>query len=223
MADLDIRPTSDGGPRRLYVADGPIDFETWLVLAQDMDTELVRGVMKENMAAQYPHEWIFAWLFKILGIFVEERKLGVVLGSRSAVKINEVDGRLPDLLFVRADNTAIIQNSAIYGAPDLVIEIVSENDRPSDLVPLEADYREIGVREIAFIDPRKKRVRYLLKTEADYEEAYLTTGTLAFASVPGFHIEVEWLFAEEKPSAYRTAKRLIEAAEAGDQPASQGS
>ncbi len=40
------------------------------------------------------------------------------------------------------------------------------------------------------------------------------TGTLTFVSVPGFQLEVAWLFADEKPSAYRIAKRLIEAAEA---------
>ncbi len=213
MAALDIRPISDNGTRRMYAADSPIDFETWLDLAEDMDTELVRGVMIDKMAAQYPHEWVFGWLHSIILSYVMERSLGVVLGSRSAVKINAVDGRLPDLLFVRADNTQIIQNRAIYGTPDLVIEITSENDRPSDLIPLEADYRDIGVPEIVFIDPKQQRVRYIVKTETGYNEKFLTTGELSFVCVPGFHIQVEWLFQEDKPNAYRITKALIEAAE----------
>jgi Uma2 family endonuclease len=141
------------------------------------------------------------------------RKLGKVLGSRTSVKIHDNDGRLPDILFIRADNTDIIHNDAIYGIPDLVIEIISENDRPVNLVPLEADYRDIGVPEILFIDPRRKRVRYLLKTEAGYDESFLTTGTLAFASVPGFHIEVEWLFLEDKPDELTLINQLISEAE----------
>ena len=213
MIDLDIRPALESIPRKTYVADRPIDFESWLQIAENLDTELIRGVMKEKMAAQYPHEWIFAWLMSILRPFVTHRKLGRVLGSRTAVKISGSDGRLPNILFVRADNTDIIRKDAIYGVPDLVIEIVSENDRPSDLIPLEADYRDLGVPEIVFIDPRKKRVRYLRKSGTDYDEATLTNGRLTFGGIPGFWIEVEWLFADDKPEEFTVTKQLIEAAE----------
>ena len=211
MSALYIRQCFYSDTRTTYAADGPIDFETWLGLAAEMDTELVGGVMIDRMAAQYPHEWILNWLNRVLGSFVTFRKLGTLLGSRTAVKISGNDGRLPDLLFVRADNRDIIRKDAVYGTPDLVIEIVSENDRPYNLVPLEADYRSIGVPEIVFIDPRKKRVRYLRKNAADYDEAFLTTGRLEFAAVPGFWIEVEWLFAEEKPDEFTVTKQLIEA------------
>jgi Uma2 family endonuclease len=214
LTGLDILPCFDSDPRRKYVSDGPIDFESWLKLSFEMDTELVRGVIIDRMAAQYPHEWIFAWLFKILGSFVEYRKMGVVLGSRTAVKIGENDGRLPDILFVRAENAEIILDDAIYGVPDIVIEIVSENDRPYNLVPLEADYRAIGVPEIVFIDPHRKRVRFLRKGAAGYDEAFLTTGRLEFASVPGFWINVAWLFVDEKPDTFTITKQLIEAVEA---------
>ena len=213
MKELEIFPSFDRIERQTYVADGPIDFATWLELSHTIDSELVRGVMIKRMSAQYPHEWIFSWLFTVLSGYVQNRKLGKVLGSRSAVKISEIDGRLPDILFVRTDNRDIIHDDAIYGVPDLVVEIVSKNDRPSDLVPLEADYRMIGVSEIVFIDPRRKRVRYLRKNETAYEESFLTTGQLAFVSVPGFWIELEWLFLEEKPDGFTVTKQLIEAAE----------
>ncbi len=213
MIDVDIQICCDHDTRRKYVADGPINFETWLELSSTLDTELIRGVMVDRMSAQYPHEWIFVWLLSILRQFVSHRKLGVVLGSRSAVKISGNDGRLPDILFVRADNTAIIHKHAIYGVPDLMIEIVSENDGPATLVPLEADYRDLGVPEIVFIDPKKRRVRYLCKNDTDYDQAFLTNGRLTFACVPDFWIEVEWLFAEEKPDEFTVTKQLIEATE----------
>ena len=214
MTELDIRPCFDADSRKKYVSDGPIDFESWLRTAGEMDTELVRGVIIDRMAAQYPHEWIFAWLFRILGAFVGHRKLGVVLGSRTAVKISENDGRLPDILFIRAENAGIIRKDAVYGVPDIVIEIVSENDRPYNLVPLEADYRSIGVAEIVFIDPQRKRVRFLRKSAAGYDEAVLAAGRLEFAGVPGFSVQVDWLFADEKPDEFTLTKQLIEAAEA---------
>jgi len=217
MKELEIYPYMDRRERQTYVADAPIDFATWLELSEKLDTELVRGVMIHRIAAQYPHEWTFMWLSTILNNFVSAQALGRVLGSRMAVRISAIDGRLPDLLFVRAENLGIIKKDAIYGTPDLVIEIVSENDRPSDFIPLEADYRSIGVGEIVFIDPRKKRVRYLRSVGAEYEETFLTTGQLTLACVPGFAIAVEWLFADEKPNPYHVSQQLIEAWAAGQQ------
>ncbi len=214
MIDLDIRPCCETDTRTRYVADGPIDFESWLELSAEMDTELIRGVMVDRMAAQYPHEWIYMWLVSILSPFVLHRKLGVLLGSRTAVRVSANDGRLPDIVFVRNANLRILEDKAIYGTPDLVIEIVSKNDRPSDLVPLEADYQAILVPEIVFIDPGKKRVRYVKYNGAHYDDVYLTTGRLEFASIPGFCIEIEWLFADEKPDPHTITKRLIEASEA---------
>lgn len=216
MTDLEIRPISQECPQRMFAADRPIDFETWLELSFELDarieTELVKGVMKERMAAKYPHEWIFMWLSTIFTAYVENQQLGRVLGSRTAVKIDAYSGRLPDILFVRAENMGIIHDDAIYGMPDLVIEIISQNDRPSDLVPLEADYRSIGVPEIVFIDPRKKWVRSLLKNGSDYSEKILTTGALTFTALPKFHIEVEWLFMDIKPDCLTIINQLVKEA-----------
>lgn len=108
---------------------------------------------------------------------------------------------------MRQENLEIIRTDAIYGVPDLVIEIISEHDRPSGLIPLEADYRLVGVPEIIFIDPRRQRVWHLRKT--DYEEAFLTTDELIIAAIPGFRIPVQWLFDEEKPDASPSPKTSL--------------
>jgi Uma2 family endonuclease len=200
----DIHPETEKNDRRVYVANYPIDFNTWISFGDKLDTELVRGVMRHKMAAQYRHEWIFAWLMTVLTGFVSARKLGRVLGSRTAVRITKNDGRSPDLVFVRHDNLAIIHRDAIHGVPDLAIEIVSDNDRPSDLIPLEADYRMLGVPEIVFIDPRKARVKQLRRMGDGYTETLLNEETLTFATVPGFVIQVPWLFLEDKPDPFAT-------------------
>ena len=215
MTDVEIRPCHEPDTRTRYIAEGPIDFEIWLrrSLCSDKaeaDTELVRGVIIDRMSAQYPHEWIFAWLLRLMGNFVEHRKLGIVLGSRTAVRISANDGRLPDILFVRATNTDIIKKNAIYGAPDLVVEIISENDRPYDIIQLETDYQAAGVIEILFIDPKRRRVRLLQQTETGYVETILTEGRLELAALPGFHIdEIDWLFNDDRPDAIALTLQLI--------------
>jgi Uma2 family endonuclease len=155
MTDFLIHPEVEVVPRNAYVSDSPIDFEMWIGLAETLDTELVDGIMVDRLAVPVPHEVLFAWLITLLRSYAGKLDLGEVLGSRTAVKISSYNGRLPGILFVRAENTGIIRKDAIYGVPDLVIEIVSANDRPSDLIPLETDYRDLGVPEIVFIDPQK--------------------------------------------------------------------
>ena len=77
MTDMDISASCEHEARRNYVADGRIDFGARLELNGQMDTELIRGAMAVRPAAQYPHEWILAWHFKVLGSFVSKGKLAL--------------------------------------------------------------------------------------------------------------------------------------------------
>src|SRR5205814_8521971 len=106
---------------------------------------------------------LFGWILCVLGGFVENHDLGIVLGSRTAVKITNYDGRLPDILFVRKDRLGILERLNLSAAPDLVIELISPGDRPSDKMELESDYRSIGVPEIIFVDVARRRVQAFRK------------------------------------------------------------
>jgi len=186
--------------RIIHLAERPFSFEEFLEISGYKDhLELVKGVLVERMSARLPHERHFGWVFWLLEGFVEQRSLGEVLGSRTAVRIDAFGGRLPDVLFVRQDRRHIIQDKAVYGAPDLVVEIICPNDRPSDVHALETDYRNIGVAEIIFLDLPKRRVLVVRRRDDDYQIETLSTGTLHFETVSGFHLEVEALFQDPLP------------------------
>src|SRR5262249_51919566 len=106
----------------------------------------------------------------------------------------------------------IVRQKAIYGAPDLVIEIRSAYDRPSDTLELESDYRLIGVREIVFIDPQERQVRALRKTPDGYAEETLSGGPLTLQMVPGFHIQADWLFTADRPNEVDVLLELLASA-----------
>lgn len=194
MKNAVIETTQAVEGRVVRFSGRPITFEAFLELSGSTDLELVDGVIVEQMAAQLDHAKLFAWLFWILHGYVKQKGLGIVLGSRTAVEIGTFGGRLPDILFVRQERMDIVRPKAVYGAPDLVIEIVSPNDRPSDIIALEVDYRSIEVGEIWFIDQLKRRVRALRKQAEGYAEIELTAGTLRSEAVTGFALQVEWLF-----------------------------
>ncbi len=194
----------------LLVADHPLTFEQFVELfGEDDDVELVNGRAVNKMAAKTPHERLQVWLLTILNAYVVERDLGVVLGSRTLVKIDGFNGRLPDLLFVRKDRMDIVKENGIYGAPDLVLEIRSPGDRPSRWVELEADYRSLGVPEIWFIDPQGKKVRVLRKEGEGYRTEIVKRGFLRSKSVSGFWLRVDWLWQSLRPKETEVLAELL--------------
>ena len=197
--------------RRLYGSDQPIAFARYLEITGDKDyLELVDGVLVEKMAAHLDHEWLLTWLLSVLRVTCDKRKLGIVLGSRTAVEINEFRGRLPDILFVAEAHRDIVHQEAVYGAPDLVIEVRSPGDRPSDLIALETDYRHIGVAEIAFIDRRKKVIR-LLRRRDGYKEIIVTSGPFTFETLPDIPLQAEWLLGDTRPELFDFLSELLNA------------
>jgi Uma2 family endonuclease len=193
-----------------WVGPRPLTFAEFLEgYGSEDQVDLIDGVVVERNMVQLDHEKLLRWIDRVLGLYVEDRGLGIVLGSRTAVEIHQFRGRLPDLLFVRQDRLGIVQQKAVYGAPDLILEVISPNDRPSDVIALETDYRAIGVAEIVFVDQRNHQVRVLRRRGSDYEEEILTSGMVTLETLGGVHLETQWLFTEPRPGMRPTVDALL--------------
>ncbi len=196
--------------RTLLLPTRPLTFDEFVQLfGEDDDVELVDGMVVKRMAAKDIHEDLFRWLFLLLGDYVEMKGLGIVRGSRTPVKITEHRGRLPDLVFVRAENAHIVQEDGIFGTPDLVIEIWSPGDRLSEMLEKEADYRSIGVPEIWLIDQMRKQVRVLRKRGRRYDEQVLRRGILKSEVVEGFWLKVDWMFKKPLPNVLEALQKIL--------------
>lgn len=188
----------------VWVAGRALTFEEYLHTYEGSKehTELVKGVPTTRMAANIAHEKLFGWIYMLFGMFVEAHDLGVIFGSRTAVRVTDYDGRLPDILFVRKDRLDIIDSLKLNGPPDLVVELISPGDRRSERMELEADYRSIGVPEIVFVDLSGQSVQTFHKEESDYRIDDLKTGILRLTSVPGLWMDLDWLFQEPRPPVH---------------------
>src|SRR5437899_3237156 len=94
--------------RRMLVSVRPITFEEWLDRGGKEVYELVRGSLVEKLSASIEHEWLFSWMYNLLGTYVQHKGLGVVLGSRTGVRVSEFDGRLPDIVFINKERFSIV-------------------------------------------------------------------------------------------------------------------
>ena len=59
----------------------------------------------------------------------------------------------------------IIEENAIYGTPDLVVEILSPSTARNDKIRKKAAYEKYGVKEYWIVDPMSKSVEVYLRKE----------------------------------------------------------
>jgi len=199
-----------------FCFDEPLTVEEFYEWAnEDTNAELVDGVIVMQSPASVLHEILFQFLSRTLGDFVEARSLGTVLGSRTPLRINAYTVREPDLLFVRADRSHIIADVEVTAAPDLIIEIVPKHDSRRKIVSKQAEYDQVGVRELWIIDQPKKvltvQVRNsqgkLAPREPDSE------GRIVSEAVPGFWLMPDWLWLEAsaRPTSREVVSQLLHA------------
>ena len=195
--------------RLVHVGERPIPFERFLDMAEGRFVELVQGVVVEKSMIQLDHELCTGWLYQVIGPYVKRRGMGQMLSSRIMVKTDTFAGRMPDLLFVRQERSALVQQKAVYGAPDLVVEVVSPNDRPSELRALEAEYFGLGVPELVFIDLRKQEIRVLHRQEQGYIETVITDGPVTFTALPDLTLQAASILREPRPDVLDTLNTLF--------------
>lgn len=131
--------------------------DVYRLLPEGTPVQLINDKFYMSPAPNIPHfEIIDSIVFELKKI-VKERDSGrvfyapvdVFLGKRNAVQ--------PDIFYICKDNLNIIMEDAIYGVPDIVIEVLSSN-QSLDLKKKKAVYEEFGVKEYFIVDPADKSV-----------------------------------------------------------------
>ncbi|MCL6643060.1 MAG: Uma2 family endonuclease, partial [Candidatus Bipolaricaulota bacterium] len=82
--------------------------------------------------------------------------LGVVLSAPTDVVLSYTNVVQPDLLFVSNARKKIITEKNIQGAPDLIVEILSETSEEQDRTTKMQIYSRHGVKEYWLIDPDRE-------------------------------------------------------------------
>lgn len=117
------------------------------------------------------------------------------------VKLSDVDVVQPDILVITPARRHVRRGRGVTGAPDLVIEILSESNRRYDEVTKRKLYEQFGVVEYWVVDPDIDSVRIyrrdgeVLKrvAETSLEEG----GTLTTPLLPDFELPISEVFAEQ--------------------------
>jgi Uma2 family endonuclease len=160
-------------------------------------SELVRGRLVREPPAGFDHGRIGIRLAMKLAAFVEEARLGVVVGAETGFILSEVPPtvRAPDIAFVACARIPASgpPRGFFPGAPDLAVEIVSPSNSPAEIRDKVHDYLDAGARAVWVVEPRARTVTVhhpereaLLLREGDR----LDGGEV----LPGFGVQVGEIF-----------------------------
>ncbi len=165
---------------------------------EDAKAELIEGEIVIMPTPSGSHERLQVFLLTVINLFADRFQLGEVLGSRTAVHIDEHNTYEPDILFVSAARADIITESHITAAPDLVIEILSASTARYDRGPKLAGYSAAGVRELWLIDPYGPAgTQFFQQQDGKLVEVAAADGVLRSLALPGFDLRPAWLWPDE--------------------------
>jgi Uma2 family endonuclease len=124
--------------------------------------ELAFGVLRVAESPTVLHQRVVRDLTLALCAFVKERHIGEVLPAPMDVVLDYENALVvqPDLLFVANDRREIITDR-VYGAPDLVVEVLSPRPRIGKLDERVAWFARYGVRECWIADAVRKELAVL--------------------------------------------------------------
>lgn len=120
------------------------------------------------------------------------------VSTQQPVKINDRRGYQPDFAWYPQDRCAPRDEPPSFsGLPCLIVEILSPSTRTFDLLRKRADYDNIGIDEVWFVDGLERSVLLCQRSEPGlryHDEEVGTDGILTSPLLEGFEVPVSELF-----------------------------
>jgi Uma2 family endonuclease len=181
--------------RRRNASSSP--WERFLLLPDDDRRELINGELVETEMPTELHEHIVACLTFFFRAWVRVHG-GHAYASGYRVRIDARHGFFPDVQLYHPKNRAERTNQGLTdGAPDVVVEVLSEGSAAYDKKAKLLGYARIGVTEYWVVSPDEGSLERLVLRRGKYVvEEVLTSGDVLKPSrFPGLEVPVAELFA----------------------------
>ena len=134
--------------------------DDYYTMPDDSRVELIEGEIYNMSAPSLLHQMVSSLIWKSLERYIEENG-GECIAFMAPVDVqlncDEFTMVQPDVLVV-CDRDKLKNKRCVFGAPDLVMEILSPSTKFKDISVKLMAYMNAGVREYWVVDAEKKRV-----------------------------------------------------------------
>ena len=160
--------------------------------------EILDGDLCMTPAPNTRHQDISGNLFGIVWNFLRINPVGKVFSAPYDVVFSKDPPQVaePDLVFVSKEHSSIIGEKNIQGAPDLLVEILSEGTATRDRRKKHSLYERFGVPEYWIVDPETETAQVFRLVDGHYATAleFGLGDRLETALLPGLSIPLSEVF-----------------------------
>ena len=183
--------------------------EFMFLVHEDAKADLIDGAIYIDPPENLGHNQLKTWFAVVLGVYMRRRRLGHLTLGRVAYRLGERDAPEPDVAVVRAERLEILRRGYVDGAPDLAIEIISPDSVHRDYDLKRGQYERAGVQEYWIIDQDEKQALFLVRGPEGFVEAAPKDHVYSSSVVPGFHLDVRWLWQDPLPDELTILQSLL--------------
>ena len=153
--------------------------DIYRMLPEGTRCEVIFNELSMSPSPTPSHQLLLSDLHALLYTFLKESNKGKVIPAPIDVYLEGKESVVqPDLIILLNESLDKIKSDGIYGAPDIVIEILSRN-RNYDTQKKRSLYEQAGIKEYFMIDPDNRQVTLLtLNSSGAYTQTYEETGLL---------------------------------------------
>jgi len=196
-------------PPYLVVKPGLSEDDFYRLAGEDSDWEFLDGRIVMHSPASNRHEDLFLFLAFLFRGFADERGGAAVRGSRYPMRLDAEWSPEPDIVVVRDARRHLMTPRRLEGPADLVVEIASESDPRLDYREKLPRYRAAGIEEIWIVDPFQRKIDIETELAGVYTTRTLSAGRLESIVLPGFWIEVGWLWQDVLPPTVQCLRTIL--------------
>lgn len=138
---------------------GEYTVEDYYALPPERRVELIDGVIYDMASPTSVHQMIATEIWQALKNYIRSKNgtcIPMVAPLDVCLDCDDKTMLQPDVLVVCDRNK--IMEQCIFGAPDFVVEILSDSTRRKDMYLKLEKYAHAGVSEYWIVDPRKKKI-----------------------------------------------------------------
>jgi len=153
-------------PHELTIGSGKLTYEDLASISDETKRyEILDGELAVTPSPATRHQLVSANLGTLLYTYVRENRLGHVLYAPMDVILDVHTVVEPDILFIAAARSYIMQPHAIVGAPDLAVEILSPTTSHRDKGIKAKLYARFGIEHYWLVDPVERTLEIFQRTE----------------------------------------------------------
>ena len=115
--------------------------------------EVIEGDLFVTPAPRLLHQTIVIRLGSALLNFIEKKAMGRVFTAPVDIVLSEFDVVEPDIVYISNSRASVLTEKNVQGAPDLVVEVLSETTEKTDRTFKLKLYGKFGIQEYWIIDP----------------------------------------------------------------------